>query len=109
MKKVSILILLFSVGIGNLYAQSALERFGKRVVKRAGEQVEQRVERKAEEGVEKAMDKAEEAARNSGKEKEKPAKSENAKSKEPIDIIVFFIFRSHKIQFFLHNAITPNC
>lgn len=83
MKKVSILILLFSVGIGNLYAQSALERFGKRVVKRAGEQVEQRVERKAEEGVEKAMDKAEEAARNSGKEKEKPAKSENAKSKEP--------------------------
>ena len=83
MKKVSILILLFSVGIGSLYAQSALERLGKRVVKRAGEQVEQRVERKAEEGVEKAMDKAEEAARNSGKEKEKPAQSENAKSKEP--------------------------
>lgn len=83
MKKVSILILLFSVGIGNLYAQSALERLGKRVVKRAGEQVEQRVEQKAEQGVEKAMDKAEEAARNSGKEKEKPAKSENTKSKEP--------------------------
>lgn len=83
MKKVSILILLFSVGIGNLYAQSALERLGKRVVKRAGEQVEQRVEQKAEQGVEKAMDKAEEAARNSGKEKEKTAKSENTKSKEP--------------------------
>lgn len=83
MKKVSILILLFSVGIGSLYAQSALERLGKRVVKRAGEQVEQRVEQKAEQGVEKAMDKAEEAARNSGKEKEKPAKSENAKPKEP--------------------------
>lgn len=83
MKKVSILILLFSVGIGSLYAQSVLERLGKRVVKRAGEQVEQRVERKAEESVEKAMDKAEKAARNSGKGKEKPAKSENAKSKEP--------------------------
>lgn len=82
MKKVSILILLFSVGIGNLYAQSALERLGKQIVKRAGEQVEQRVERKAEEGVEKAMNKAEEAVLNSGKEKEKPAKSENTKSKE---------------------------
>ena len=82
MKKVTIMVVLFAIGIGNLYAQSALERLGKRVVKRAGEQVEQRVERKAEEGVEKAMDKAEEAARNSGKEKEKPVKSENAKSKE---------------------------
>ena len=78
MKKASILIILFSVGIGNMYAQSALERLGKRVIKRTGEQVEQRVERKAEEGVEKALDKAEEATRNSGKEKaenEKPAKT----------------------------------
>lgn len=85
MKKVSILILAFSIGIGNLYAQSALERLGKRVVKRAGEQVEQRVERKAEEGVEKAMDKAEEATHNSGKEKakkEKPAKTTEVKSAE---------------------------
>jgi len=85
MKKVSILILTFSIGIGNLYAQSALERLGKRVVKRAGEQVEQRVEQKAEEGVEKAMDKAEEATRNSGKEKaekEKPAKTAKVKPTE---------------------------
>lgn len=85
MKKVSILILTFSIGIGNLYAQSALERLGKRVVKRAGEQVEQRVEQKAEEGVEKAMDKAEEATRNSGKEKmekEKPTKTAKVKPTE---------------------------
>lgn len=83
MKKVFILILLFSVGIGSLYAQSTLERLSKPVVKRAGEQVEQRVERKAEEDVEKAMNKAEEVARNSGNEKEKLAQSENTKSKEP--------------------------
>ena len=85
MKKVSILILLFSVGIGNMYAQSALERLGKKIVKRAGEQVEQRVEQKAEEGVEKAMDKAEEATRNSGKEKmekEKPTKAAKVKPTE---------------------------
>lgn len=83
MKNVSILIFLLSVGMGNLYAQSALERLGKRVVKRAGEQVEQRVERKAEEGVEKAMDKAEQTARNSNKEKKKRTKSAKTKSKEP--------------------------
>lgn len=85
MKKASILILAFSIGIGNLYAQSALERLGKRVVKRAGEQVEQRVEQKAEKGVEKAMDKAEEATRNSGKEKmekKKPTKTAKVKPAE---------------------------
>lgn len=83
MKTASILILLFSAGIGNMYAQSALERLGKRIVERAGEQVEQRIEQKAEESVEKAMDKAEEAARNYGKdEDEKPAKSEKAKTQE---------------------------
>jgi OmpA-OmpF porin, OOP family len=49
MKKISVLILVFSVGIGTIYAQSTLERLGKRVVKRAGEQVEQRIERKVEE------------------------------------------------------------
>ncbi len=87
MKKVSILILLFSAGIGSLYAQSVFERLGKRVVKRAGEQVEQRVEQKAEEGVEKAMDKAEEAVRNSGKEKGKTTQSAKTESKEPKPVL----------------------
>lgn len=74
MKKVSILILLFSVGIGNMYAQSALEQLGKKIFKRAGEQVEQRVEPKAEE-----------TTRNSGKEKmdkEKPTKTAKVKPTE---------------------------
>lgn len=79
MKKASILILIFSVVIGNLCAQNALERLGKRVAKQAGEQVEQRVEQKAEQGVERTMNKIEEATRNSGKEKNNNNKSNNAK------------------------------
>ena len=83
MKRVTILILAFSIGIGSLHAQSALERLGKRIVKRTSEQVEQRIERKVEEGVEKAMDKAEESALKSGKENEKTTQPANEKSKEP--------------------------
>lgn len=79
MKKATIMVALFAVGIGNLYAQSALERLGKRVVKRAGEQVEQRVEGKAEEGVEKAMDKAEEAAKSKKSKEPKPAQQPQQK------------------------------
>ena len=82
MKKASILIFLFSVGVGSLYAQSVLERFGKRVVNRAGEQLEQRVEQRTEQGVEKAMDKAEEVARDSGKEKGKTTEAANVASTE---------------------------
>ena len=67
MKRTLILVIIFSIGIGNLYAQNALQRLGNRIIKRAGDQVEQRVEHTAEEGVEKAMDQVEEAARNSGK------------------------------------------
>lgn len=85
MKKALILIALFTVGIGTIYAQSALERLGKRVVKRAGEQVEQRIEQKAEEGVEKAMDKAEEATRKKNSDKTS-AESKSEKSEKNSDI-----------------------
>ena len=68
MKKIWIIVMLLSIGIGNTFAQSSLERLGKRIVKRAGEQVEQRIEQKAEGGVDNAMNKAEGAIISSGKE-----------------------------------------
>lgn len=81
MKKLSFFIIVFYIGIWNIYAQSTLEQLGKRIVKRAGQQVEQRVERNAEEGVEKAMDKTEEAIRNGGKKRGKmPVESKQSET-----------------------------
>lgn len=83
MKKIAVLIALFSIGIGNIYAQSALERLGKQAIKQTGKQIEESIEYKTGEEFGKTINKQEETDQNNNtKTDEKLTKSEDLEKQQ---------------------------
>ncbi len=82
MKKIAILIALFSIGVGNIYAQSTLERLGKKAIKQAGEQIEESIKYETGEEFGKTINKQEETDQNNNKGDEKLTESEDIEKQQ---------------------------